>query len=103
MDDPLANLAKEPERREELLSMIVDDGFFVMMEGVRPQTEPQTPEELLGQIREEVKALSEGEMGRPFAYEYKGSTIFPIFMATRSIRSSSSMSAATISLRWRLW
>ena len=77
--DPLSLLAKERDRREEFLSHIVGEGIWVLALAAGSEFDAKSPDELLGNIREQAQALSQNQIGKPYTYLRKGSTVLPVF------------------------
>lgn len=79
ISDPLSLLAKDADERDEFLHRIVVEGIWVLALAAGAEFEAKSPDELLGHIREQVHGLSQDQIGKPYTYSRKGSTVLPIF------------------------
>lgn len=79
LSDSLSLLAKHEDTRDELLRQIVVEGIWVLALAEGAEFEANSPDELLGRMREQVQGLSQDQIGKPYTYVRKGSTVLPIF------------------------
>ena len=78
-EDDLARLGTSQARRDEFLDAIVARGVWILAEGVTPPVDATGPEVVLDHIRQELTAMKQSQIGDPFTYMEKGSTIIPLF------------------------